>query len=486
MLYEDYLYARISEDDLKTEKGVDRQLRECTELSQRTGGRIKGTYKDNDISSTYGTSRPDFEQMMADLHAPNPLGVQRRVVVVHMSRLWRNRAERAHYISVFGDLNVVIKALNGPSDLDLRTASGRLLADLLGAVDTSESETKAERIQSAAKERAEEGRAHGAVLYGWQRVHEYNDRGHIVGARDIEHPEEAPVVREIVRRLLAGEPLNAIRVDLNRRGVPAPGGGQWAKSSTGRIATRPANVGLRVFHRGRPDEQLLPASWPALISHADHDRVVAILGDPGRVTRKPGGRKHLLSWGIGECGVCGGLLRVGTRVYGANVPRAATYLCMRNCVGRRVEPVDVLVREHMVALLSRPDVADLLSGDQGAAARALAEAEGLRGKLAQAADMFADEKIDADALQRITAKLRPKIEAAEAQARAHRPGPHLSLVGEVIGDRARDRWDALSLPQQRAVMETFGVRVIIDRVARRGPGFDPSSVRVVPRQRGSN
>ena len=499
VLYEDYLYARISEDERGTEKSVDRQLRESLELSERTGGRVKGTYKDNDISSTEGAWRPDFERMLTDLRTPNPLGVQRRVVCVHMSRLWRNRDERARYISLFGQLGLIIRAVNGPSEMDLRTAAGRLVADVLGAVDTSESEIKAERVRSAARERAEEGRANGPVLYGWQRVYEYNDRGVVMGARDVEHPEQAPIVREIVRRLLAGDTLKGITDDLNRRGVPAPragfvrahrgitqadDGSRWGKTSVRKIATRPANVGMRIFHRGRPDEQLLPAAWPALVDRPDHDRVVALLDDPSRKQAKPGSRQHLLSWGIGECGVCGGVLRVAIRGNAQWGSKARLYVCSeKGCTGRNKAAVDTLVREHMVALLSRPDVADLLSGDQGAAARALADAEALRARLASAADSYAEGLITGEQLQRITAKLRPQIEAAEAEARSHRPSPHLSLVGEVIGDQARDRWDGLSLPQRRAVMEVFGVRVIIDRVARRGPGFDPSSVRVVPRQR---
>ena len=111
-----------------------------------------------------------------------------------------------------------------------------------------------------------------------------------------------------------------------------------------KLAIRPANVGLRVHHRGRPDEALLPAAWPPDRVEHDHDRVVALLSAPDRGVRsvaRPGSRFHLLSWGIGECGVCGGHLRVarkGNMKYGS---MKLLYFCdTKGCVGRDRDRVD--------------------------------------------------------------------------------------------------------------------------------------------------
>lgn len=496
-MFEDYLYARISEDEIGLEKGVTRQLRESHEVSQLTGGHVAASFADNDISATKAAPRDDYERLMSAVTAPNPLGVQRRIVCVHTSRLWRNRVERAQGIDQLGRFGLIIKPKNGP-ELDLRTAQGRMLAGMLGEVDTGESETKAERVVSAALERAEEGRANGAVLYGWQRVYEYDSRGKVVGFRDEENLSESEIVREIVYRLLNGDTLKGITDDLNRRGVPAPSAGDrrkrrakgqapdgslWGKTSAGKIAVRPANIGLRVYHRGLPDERLLPAAWPKIVDADEHDRVVALLADPARRFEKPAARQHLLTWGIGECGVCEAHLRVATRGNSKHGTKQLTYVCeARGCVGRNRQAVDRRVEAVMVALLSRPDVLELLSGSQSKQAEMLSKAAALRARMQAAAMQFAEGNITVEQLGAITGKLKPQVEAAETAAKAERPSPHLSLVVGTVGVQSRDRWEGLSIVQKRAVMEAFGVRVRI-LPTRRGPGFDPESVEVRPRDR---
>ncbi len=63
-----------------------------------------------------------------------------------------------------------------------------------------------------------------------------------------------------------------------------------------------------------------------------------MLRDPGRRTSRSGARRHLLSYGVGECGVCGGRLRVATK------RGHALYVCEpHGCVGRRQDRVDPLV-----------------------------------------------------------------------------------------------------------------------------------------------
>jgi hypothetical protein len=251
-----------------------------------------------------------------------------------------------------------------------------------------------------------------------------------------------------------------------------------------KIAVRHANIGLRIHHKGRPDEALLRAAWPGIVDPDKHDRVVALLSDPARATEKPGSRQHLLTWGVGECGVCGGYLRTALRGNARWGVKKILYACAEDgCVGRNEAAVDRLVDHTMVALLQRPDVVDLLSGSSTQAAAAMAQLEVLRARQAKAADEFAEGEITSEQMRIINAKLKPKIDAAQVAVAAHRMTPHLELVMDSVGERAQKRWAEFDLNQKRAVMQAFGVRVVINPVARRGPGFDPASVRIIPRQR---
>lgn len=487
----DALYARISEDDLGTEKGVVRQIEDGRGLSKARGGRVAMEFSDNDVSALSGGRRPGYEHLMAAVAA----GQIDRIIVFHTSRLWRNRRERAEGIERLRAAGVSVLAVKGP-ELDLTTASGRMMAGILGEFDTAESEIKGERVARAALQRAQEGRANGAVLYGWTRTYQHDEQNRVVGFEDREDPDQAEIVREIVRRLLGGESLRTITEDLNARDVPSPGAGhhrrrrakgqsgdgsRWNKTSVKKVAVRPANVGLRLHHRGRPDQMLLPAAWPALLERDEHDAVVALLSQPERDARthRLGARVHLLSWGVGECGVCGGHLRVavkGNVRYGVKRP---LYLCEgKGCVGRDEERVDLFVSHVVVERLKRPDLADLLAADNKVEAAALKRVEGITSKLARAADDYADDQITEDQLHRITARLKPRLEQARAEARRHRVSPHLNVVLNMGGEGAADRWNNLTVTQRHAVIGVLIERVRILPVTRKGPGFDPHSIEI--------
>ena len=438
-------------------------------------------YSDNDISALKGARREGYEAIMRAVAS----GEVDKIVVFHTSRLWRNRAERAHGIERLASARVGIVAVKGP-DLDLDSAYGRGLAGLIGEFDTLESEIKAERVALAARQRAEEGRANGKVAYGWQRIHTRDDRDRVTGFEDVENPAEAAVVREIVDRLLSGESLRAVTESLNNGGVPAPGAGQrrkrapgqeadgtlWNKTSVKKIALRPANVAIRT-HLGVE----YPAAWPALISRERHERVKALLTDPVRSVRRDGARKHLLTWGIGECGECGGVLRVARRGNNRWGTKKELYVCNAGCVGRDERYVDELVSRVVVERLSRADAVEIFAGDDQAAVEEIAKAEKLRARLDLAADDYAAGILTRSQLQRVTASLRPQIEAAERRARELRPALDMSLL-EVAGEHAAEAWERLGVTQRRAILEVLGLRVIVLKTARRGPGFDPETIRI--------
>jgi site-specific DNA recombinase len=467
------IYARISEDDLGTEAGVRRQLEDGRALAASRGWTVVGEFVDNDVSAYNGAVRAGYRDLMAAADA----GRFARIITWHTSRLWRSRTERAEAIGTLAVARVSVVAVKGP-DLDLSSAYGRGMAGLLGEFDTLESEVKGERVARAALQRARDGRANGAVSYGWRRVQQHDDRGQVIGWHDVEDPDAAGIVREIVDRLLDGEPLRAIRDDLNRRGVSTPkGAGEWRSSSVRKLALRPANIAQRVHH----GEVIGPASWPPIVEPDRHDAVVALLSDPTRVTSTDvsSPRKHLLTYGIGECGVCGAVLRhvvKRNQRYGAPRP---LYVCDRaGCVGRNPEPVDELVRGVVVARLAEPDAAPAFDGDVQELADATVAVDTLRTRLDQAAEQFADGTIDGQQLATITGRLKPKLdEATDRRRQLARAATTAPIIERIPPDRVAETWDAMTVDQRRAVLEVLGVTVRI-MPTRRGPGFEPKDVEI--------
>jgi len=345
--------------------------------------------------------------------------------------------------------------------------SGRTGTRFNAVIARQESEHKSERIKAATKERAAEGKAHGLVPYGWRREYETDSRGlRIKGAwRDVLDEDAAVIVRECGHRVLAGESIKAITSDLNRREVRTVRGKRWDPTSVRMTLLRPGNAGLRV-HRG----DIIGASTaPPILDRGDWERIVSLLKDPKRRTVNDSRIRHLLT-GIARCSVCGSGVRVMTG------PR---YRCPIGHVVRLQEPVDELVARVVVGRLSMPDAASLLAVDDCEAEDAARDAAVLRVRLEGLVDDYADGLLDRAEVKRAVSRIRPKVEALEAKARATSSAAN-DVLADVIGSDAQARWDTLPIARRRTVVATLldiTILPISDRTKYREP-FDPELVKL--------
>jgi hypothetical protein len=289
------------------------------------------------------------------------------------------------------------------------------------------------------------------------------------------------VVREIVDRLLAGETLRGITESLNRRAEPAPKTATWGKTSVKKIAMRESNIAQRVHHRGHAAEERYDGCWPVLVDRAKHEKVLALLSAPSRQTNgtaaRPGARRHLLSWGIGECGVCGQKLRAVTKRgrYGRPLD---LYVCDgKGCVGRSEPMVDELVTQVVIGRLAMPDALDWMLGDDAEARRWSDRVDELNRRLSDADDAYTSGAITIEQLGRITARLQPEIDEAKQRRDESVVSLDIDALRPLAGPTARQYWDEMTVSQRRAVLQALGMRVII-KPTRRGPGFDPESVQI--------
>lgn len=486
-----WLYARISEDPREQRRGVERQLRDLRAHARKHGWEICGEFSDNDLSAHKDEERPGYDQVMAAVieAAPDLVKAGEQVVLLgyHPSRVWRRRVERAQAIEDLRRAKVCV-AFEAGGFFDMTKATERSQLSQVGESDTLESEVKSERVAREALARAEEGRANAGVQYGWRRIYEFDKRGKVIGFTDVKDEEFGPIVEEVIDRLDRAESQRKITEDMNRRRIPPPGadltfkkkkrapgnedGMRWGNTTVKKLALRPANAGLRVHHG-----ELFPAAWPALVAREKWERVCVRLTDPARSKLVDGQRKHLLSWGIGECGVCDDRLRVARK----GKSRAPLYVCDGvGCVGRNEAYVDEWTGAVVCARLARPDAVLVFGGDEDAAAAELEKAEGLRHRLNEAAEEYADGVLTRAQLSQITKRLKARI--AEHEAESKRLRPDTALLDGILGaplEEAEARWAALDVVQKRAVLEILNVRVRILPVARGGPGFDPDTVLIL-------
>ena len=116
------------------------------------------------------------------------------------------------------------------------------------------------------------------------------------------------MVRDMMRRLLAGQSAGEIRKLLAGRGVTTTAGNQFTTATVTRILTSARIAGWRGVPTPRSSlsyygaDFLVKAQWRGIVSRADVDRARTILSD--ETLRAGSSRRWLLS-GIALCSACG-------------------------------------------------------------------------------------------------------------------------------------------------------------------------------------
>ncbi|WP_420123691.1 recombinase family protein [Nakamurella sp.] len=458
-------YARMSKD---SELGIERQLADIRSKATDLGWRIVAEFIDNDVSATAKRSRPQYEKMMLAART----GQIHAIICWDLDRLSRKPREIEDVIELAEVDGLQLASCGGL--IDLATPQGRMIAGIKAQVARHEVDQLKRRMRRSLAQRAADGKPHARVPYGWT--------GDVVEGRrlgpDRLDPKAAAVIQETATRLLAGESLRSIVVDLNQRGVPAPHGGQWTTPPLRAIMLRESNAGRRV-HLGQIVSEI--TARPPILDPGFHDRVVALLNDPKRRTNAGAPKRHLLSK-LAICGKCGNTVTVNPgRPISHATPtkrgKSPGYACV-TCFGvRRVQaPIDELVSELVIARLQQPDAAELLGQvtDREAIASTRMSLQALEARLLRAADDYADGVITAAQLARISNKLRPQIESLGRTLTDSFGRPELAAYA---GPSAAAAWRSAPLDVKRSIVDVL-MTITLHPV---GPGrrrFDPSTVEI--------
>ena len=454
------VYCRISRDREGQALGVDRQRRECVELCERHGWTVGTIFTDNDVSAYSGKIRPHYRAMMDAVRS----GAVSRIVAWHPDRLHRSPRELEDFIEAIERNRVRVETVHA-GHWDLSTASGRMTARTLGSVARYESEHRSERVLSKLEENAQKGSPHGRRTFGWDR-----QRGTDGRARDVINESEADLIRKGTAGIVGGDSLAAVTRMFADSAVPPPGAASrrhttvWHKASVRAVLLRPRNAGMRQHH----GEILGRGTWEPIVTEGEMAQLITVLRDPSRRTSTGTAAKHLLS-GIARCGVC------ETVVHAYQNRTTESYRCKgRGCVSRNRRDVDHFVAEVVLGYLEREDIGALIADDNSATVRAAHDdVSQLRARLDVAADDYADGKIDSRQLARITARLRPEIDAAESRAASF--ADTSAITSMVVSGDVRAAWNVAALTHKRAIVSTLA-DVHILRASQGARVFDPESI----------
>ena len=333
-----------------------------------------------------------------------------------------------------------------------------------------EVEKLSERTLRGVRANVADGKPHGRILYGYERIYDEKTR-RLIEQRA--HPERSLIVAEIKERIAAGEPVSVITASLNARSIPSPAGGKWHRETVRDIGLNPAYIGKRYWRR---DEDLHDGKWPALVREEIHYAAVLVLSDPARMTTRPGRSVYMLSH-VAECGECGAPLE-GHPPW-VKQQALPGYRCVMGCTATRVPWLDAYVSRLAVRKLSAPGTYEALtagSTEDHAAERAQIAA--LRGRVQAASKSFSAGRIGIEEFEDASARIRLDLAAAEKRLAAVAVPPPLRTLLTPLEDMTH-RWEAAGVAARKEAVRYLFAYVRLYRAARRGNtrGLDPARIK---------
>lgn len=444
------VYCRISRDPEGRELGVRRQEEDSRALASRLGATVVRVFVDNDVSASSASikPRPQYDALLAAVDA----GEIDVLVAYSNSRLTRRPAEWLGLIERANKGLQIATVASGQHDLT--TADGRAVAMTVAVWDAAEAERTAERVRRAKQQAVVEGRWRGG-----RRPFGYEGDGVTPLA------EEAVLVLQGTRDVLAGRSLAAVARDWQSAGVTGTSGAPFTATRVRRVLQRPRNAGL--IEAG--GEIVGEANWPAIVPEDEWRALQTVLSDPARRT-SPGSERRWLGSGLYRCGVCGDGLRVD---HSRN--RLRVYACRARHVTRRQSAVDDYVRAVVAEYVRDPGIRDRLTErpDDSAAKADRDRAVALRRKVEQAERDYYDEVITGRVLKDVTRRAEAELQEISTREAGRMSSNALGATLNAPDPGAA--FLAADLDRQRAVIEAL-VTVTINRGRRgRPPGWQPGT-----------
>lgn len=404
------IYARVSSAAQRDSHTIENQLRTLPAFVKGQGWELVGTYIDDGRSAKSGQleRREGFAKLLADAEAKK-FDV---LVVVDVDRLTRtdDMRERAAILGPFQKNKIDIVTPAG-GRLDLQTFLGEFYVTMQALFAAEENRKRAERIKAGKQRAIAEGRKPaGPTPYGLKY-----DRA--TGTFTLDE-EAAEIVREIYRRVAAGETCVRVADDLARRGVRGPKKG-WSKEAVYRSMTKKYTCGEWLIDKRRN----LTLTVPRILSDEmwlDAQRALTKAQRRGLNRTK---HNYLLQ-SISRCS-CGSpiVIRSGVTYYNAQRQlreHPAAYLCRDRKKNGCTEPIvyckdlDARVWAALSAELAQPDLIEALAEAEVRRADDVRDwskdVEGYRAHLARL------DKVEADFL-----KLRRRGEISDGAWAIERP-----------------------------------------------------------------
>ncbi|MEW2570517.1 recombinase family protein [Streptomyces sp. NPDC047070] len=495
------IYCRLSYAPDGSVEKVERQEADCRELAGRLGWQVSDghVFPDNSRSAWQrNRRRPQWDAMLKAIEAREIDGL----IVYHGDRLIRQPFDLEKLIGIAESQALRIASPSGTRNLD--SPDDRFILRIEAAQACRESDNTSRRVRRGVVARVAKGlpgTAGGKRPYGWgvqtgtrEKVDKATGETVTVPVYDtkLPRPDEIKFIKSGAERQLAGLSQGAVVRWLNKSGSRTTEGNLWTTKSWRNVMLNPRTAGL-IEHDG----ELHQAAWDGALAVETWQAVGALYLKSAEENPYAGReRVHLLT-GVAECYRChrvgtgaqectaeacpGGHVTVRSKPSGGRNRKSTRLYYCPSCrgVGRNLELLDAYVEGRTLRLLSDKRFAVELdravSDESGTDLQTQITAlEQRRNKTREDLKNLADHPdVDVTLALQGLASFDRKIDELRSRMAVSRK---LRRLTQMVG-MSREDWAAQPVDVRSAVVQDL-FRVVILPSARRGPGFDPSSVRL--------
>lgn len=202
-----YIYTRVSTLIQVDGFSLEAQEAEIRAFAEARKINIVGKYTDEGKSGKNAEHRPAFTQMMEDIRSKKDN--IRYVLVFKLSRFARNTSDTAKYLQELSSYGIGLLGIK--DGIDTSTVTGKMIANIMGAVAEVELENIHEQTLAGRQQKARNGLWNGAQApFGYS----LKDKKLMI------YPKEAETVKEIFRLYTEeGQSISYIAKKLNDENI---------------------------------------------------------------------------------------------------------------------------------------------------------------------------------------------------------------------------------------------------------------------------
>ncbi len=296
------IYIRVS-TDMQEEKGVslDAQREHLTAYCKFSG--LENVKEYLDVGSARTTNRPNFMKMIKDLER----GLLKDIVIMRLDRLTRSIVDLNQIMELMNRLGCGLHS--AVENVNTKTATGRMIANIIGVLAQWESEMTSERVVEGMDFNASLGIWQGTLPFGYD--HDENKRLKI-------NEDEAKILHEAFEMILNGNSFSYTDKYISQKYDL-----KW-KDNFLRRKIRSEHILGNIYRKGKVHEN----THEALISKSEQKRLLKRLEENTSARTSSKTHKDLFRRKI-QCYQCDNKLALSTAYYTSNSTKY--YYKCNNC-----------------------------------------------------------------------------------------------------------------------------------------------------------